>query len=296
MASKKKQNLFNIKNILFSFIISIIIFLAALYYKQYFPLYLIHSITILLIMIIASIPFIIKKYKQQQNLIKLLLSCLSVILIFSGVTIYKHNDKLASDGEYIGIDISKWNDQINFQLAKQEIDFVIIRCGYTSLTNGTNTKEDPLFRQNIEQCKQLNIPYGIYYYSLARDTSQAQKEANFVNDLLAGDIPDLGVFIDLEDEQYQNDLSSEQLTNIATAFLSTIDDQNRKGIYANRYWWTTKLTDPSLNNYIKWIAHYQDDRTIDDGFTILQYSETGSVKGIDGNVDLNIINNKYWQD
>ncbi|WRK53501.1 hypothetical protein SD457_26425 [Coprobacillaceae bacterium CR2/5/TPMF4] len=62
------------------------------------------------------------------------------------------------------------------QLAKQEIDFVIIRCGYTSLSDGTTIKEDPLFEQNINQCIQLSIPYGVYYYSLARDETQAKKK------------------------------------------------------------------------------------------------------------------------
>ena len=72
------------------------------------------------------------------------------------------------------------------QLARQEIDFVIIRCGYTSLTDGTKTKVDPLFEQNIKQCQNLNIPYGVYYYSLATEAAQAKKEAEYVNHLLDG--------------------------------------------------------------------------------------------------------------
>ena len=83
---------------------------------------------------------------------------------------------------------------MNLQLARQEIDFVIIRCGYTSLTDGTKTKVDPLFEQNIKQCQNLNIPYGVYYYSLATEAAQAKKEAEYVNHLLDGRVPELGVF------------------------------------------------------------------------------------------------------
>lgn len=122
----------------------------------------------------------------------------------------------------------------------------------------------------------LSIPYGVYYYSLARDTIQAKKEADFVTSLLNNKTPALGVFIDLEDEEFQGDLSSDTLTTVATTFLENIPNQNKKGIYANHNWWTTKLTDKKLNSYIKWKARYNNDPIIEDEYQILQYSETGS--------------------
>ena len=53
----------------------------------------------------------------------------------------------------------------------------------------------------------LNIPYGVYYYSLAIEAAQAKKEAEYVNHLLDGRVPELGVFIDLEDETFQGALN-----------------------------------------------------------------------------------------
>lgn len=291
---KKKKKSFNQINIILFLLISMLIFITSLYYKQYIPKYLIHSITILFIIIFVSLPFLLKKYQKKQNFIKMTSLLLSLCLIISGTMIFSHNDKIAKKGEYVGIDISKWNGDVNLQLASQEIDFVIIRCGYTSLTDGTKTKKDPLFEQNIQQCLDLNIPYGVYYYSLARDATQAKKEASFVNDLLDGRIPDLGVFIDLEDEKFQGDLSNEQLSIVATSFLEDIQHQNKKGIYANHHWWTTKLTDEKLDSYIKWKARYNDKMSLEEEYHILQYSETGSVNGIAGNVDLNKTINKYW--
>lgn len=67
--------------------------------------------------------------------------------------IFNHNDKLSKDGIYIGIDISKWNEQVDLQLAIQEIDYVIIRCGYTSSTDGTKTIEDPYFKKILDNVK-----------------------------------------------------------------------------------------------------------------------------------------------
>lgn len=294
MAKKKKLHIFSFYKIWLLFAISATIFSLSLYYKQYLAIYIIHSIVILLAMLVMILPFIFKKYKKKQKLFKLILILLSTTLIISGITIYNHNDRLASDGQYIGIDVSKWNGNINFQLAKQEIDFVIIRCGYTSLSDGTTIKEDPLFEQNINQCIQLSIPYGVYYYSLACDETQAKKEADFVTSKLNGRIPELGVFIDLENEEYQGNLSNQQLANVVVSFLNNIQNENKKGIYANHHWWSTKLIDPRLDNYIKWKARYNDEKVLEDNFKILQYSETGNVKGINTNVDLNIITDKYW--
>ncbi len=294
MKRKKKRNLFNKKNILYFILISNIIFICSLYYKQYLALYLIHSIVIFLIILFFCFPILFSKYKKKHNLIKIIYILISCCLLILGIVIFNHNDKLSKDGKYIGIDISKWNKEVNLQLASQEIDYVIIRCGYTSLSDGINTKEDPYFKQNVKQCEDLSIPYGIYYYSLARDATQAKKEADFVTALLDDKTPDLGVFIDLEDEEFQEDLSNDTLTTIATTFLENIPNQNKKGIYANHHWWTTKLTDKKLDNYIKWKAHYNNDPVLEDEYQILQYSETGSVKGIIGNVDLNIVTDKYW--
>lgn len=291
---KKKHKYFNQRNILYLLLLSCITFSCSLYYKRYLPDYLTHSIVILLIILFFCFPILISKYKKQHNFIKSISFVLSICLFIFGILIFNHNDKLSKDGIYIGIDISKWNEQVDLQLAIQEIDYVIIRCGYTSSTDGTRTIEDPYFKKNIKQCEELSIPYGIYYYSLARDVNQAKREAKFVTSLLKGKVPDLGVFIDIEDEEFQGDLSNDTLSSIAINFLDNIPNQNKKGIYANHHWWTTKLTDNKLNTYIKWKARYNDNPTIEEDYHILQYSETGKIKGIIGNVDLNMISNKYW--
>lgn len=294
MKKKTKNKIFSQKNIIFLFIAGTLLFSCSLYYKQYLPKYLTHSIVILLIMIFCLLPFLFKRFKKQRNLIKIIVSALSFSLIVTGILVFNHNDRLAKDGQYIGIDISKWNNNVNLQLARQEIDFVIIRCGYTSLTDGTKTKVDPLFEQNIKQCQNLNIPYGVYYYSLATEAAQAKKEAEYVNHLLDGRVPELGVFIDLEDETFQGALTNDQLTIVATTFLDNIQNQNKKGIYANHHWWTTKLTDKKLDSYIKRKARYNDTPVLEEEYHILQYSETGQIRGINGNVDLNMTINKYW--
>ena len=96
MTKKKKLPILSLHKIWFLFTISAIIFSLSLYYKQYLAIYIIHSIVILLIMLVAILPFIFKKYKKKQKLLKIITILLSIALITSGITIYNHNDRLAS--------------------------------------------------------------------------------------------------------------------------------------------------------------------------------------------------------
>ncbi len=132
----------------------------------------------------------------------------------------------------------------------------------------------------------LDRRYALALYEVA--------EKNGKVDEYLGDLREICELID-KDEEFQEDLSNDTLTTVATTFLENIPSQNKKGIYANHNWWTTKLTDKKLNDYIKWKARYNNDPIIEDEYQILQYSETGSIKGIIGNVDLNITTTKYWQ-
>ena len=58
-------------------------------------------------MIFCLLPFLFKRFKKQRNLIKIIVSALSFSLIVTGILVFNHNDRLAKDGQYIGIDISK---------------------------------------------------------------------------------------------------------------------------------------------------------------------------------------------
>lgn len=149
----KKKRYFNKKNILYLSLISSITFSCSLYYKRYLPDYLIHSIVIFLVILFFYFSFLLNKYKKQHNFIKSISIIISTCLFISSIMIFNHNDKLSKDGIYIGIDISKWNEQVDLQLAIQEIDYVIIRCGYTSSTDGTKTIEDPYFKKILDNVK-----------------------------------------------------------------------------------------------------------------------------------------------
>ena len=96
-----------------------------------------------------------------------------------------------------GIDVSTYQGKVNWEKAKQSIDFAILRCGFGS---DYATQDDNQFARSVDECKRLNIPYAVYLYSYA--TTEAMIESEVVHALrLIGDNKPFCVFIDMEDAQ-----------------------------------------------------------------------------------------------
>lgn len=245
-------------------------------------------------LLLTGITIIIYMFYKQKGKYFILLVTFSLFVFSSSIGCIYYSATY-QESYYHGIDISKWDG--NVSLKDTTLDFVILRCGYTSNVDGITIKPDSQFEQNIKQCKELGIPYGIYYYSCATDTTQASKEANYTLSVLKDDIPPLGIYYDTEDPTYQEPLSKEELTTIALSFLEVIEDAGIKaGVYANYYWWNNKLDHDRLDDYLKWVAIYDDEYVIEDMYAIHQYSDSGTIKGIKGEFDVNVTTDMYWLD
>ena len=191
-----------------------------------------------------------------------------------------------------GIDVSEHQGNIDWEKVKNEVDFVIIRCGY-----GVDdfTQDDKYFLENIDACKRLGIPYGVYIYSYAVNTDKAISEAQHVRRLLtqAGDYttPQYGIWFDMEGDSYKDpyNVSNETYRAIAHTFVSEMNKYgyDNIGIYANLNWWTTILNDTSLDQYPKWVAQYNSQCDYEKDYIMWQYSSKGAVNGISGYVDMN---------
>lgn len=193
-----------------------------------------------------------------------------------------------------GIDISKWNQEIDFSNLS-DVEYVIIRLGYTTRVDGETLKLDDYYKYNISQCLKYNIPFGVYFYSLADEVEDAIKEANFVLDNLNGIKPPLGIFYDIEDSTYQGSLTIEQLSDIVVKFTDIIKHSNNiAGVYANTYWWNNKLDYTRFEDCYLWIANYNTGFIPEEHFHIFQYTDEGKINGYDGNFDFNIIKYIYW--
>lgn len=189
-----------------------------------------------------------------------------------------------------GIDVSRYQGTINWELVKPNIDFVIIRCGYGQ---DIESQDDEQFIRNANECTRLSIPFGVYLYSYAKNKESAISEANHVLRLVKNYKLQYPVFYDVEDKS-QSDLSNEQLTEICTTFCNILENNNYYvGIYSNLYWFNTKLNSNQLDRYDKWLAQWSNSPTYTKSFGMWQYTSNGMVTGINGRVDLNIAYKDY---
>ena len=185
-----------------------------------------------------------------------------------------------------GIDVSAWQGQINWDKVKASgIQFAIIRCGYGS---DIASQDDKYFTRNIAECERVGMPYGIYLYSYADSVEKAKSEASHVLRLIKGHKPEYPIYYDLEDAKTTGKCSKALILEIAKAFVDTLEAQGYwVGIYANKYWNTTYLTDSWYDSKARWIAQYYTECTYAGEYGIWQYSSSGKVDGITGNVDMN---------
>ncbi len=208
----------------------------------------------------------------------------------------------------VGIDVSHHNGTINWKKAKADgISFAIIRCGYGS---NFTAQDDTQFLANVKGALANDIEIGIYLYSYATKTtgsdSSATSEAQHVIRLLkaAGLDPSkvtYPIFLDMEDKSQAalvDDASNKTtgrklLGSIATTFCNALEAEGYTvGIYANKNWWDTYLTDSAFSNetWVKWVARYPVSKLTSsgvDGVDMWQFSDCGNVSGVGGLVDVN---------
>ena len=185
------------------------------------------------------------------------------------------------------IDISNYQGNVDFAKVKNEVEGVIIRCGWGS---DYKKQDDPKFNEYVKGCIENNIPFGIYLYSYAKTISQAQSEAKHVM-RLCDPIKDkltYPVFYDLE----QNGTQSGAVDR-ARAWAKVLTDNGYKvGIYANSNWWNNYLK--GLDEFPKWVANYGTNdgkphtKPSNSNMIMWQYTSRGKVAGINGNVDCNL--------
>ncbi|HAZ37057.1 MAG TPA: glycosyl hydrolase family 25, partial [Clostridiaceae bacterium] len=156
-----------------------------------------------------------------------------------------------------GIDVSYCNGKVDWNVAKNNLNFAIIQLGYGS---NSTSQDDAQFERNASECERLHIPWGAYLYSYAMSTSSARSELSHALRLLKGKHPTYPIFIDLEDtDNYKSKHggipSTQTNTNIAKIFCEGIVKAGYKaGYYCNRDWYYNHLYPTELKNYAFWYA------------------------------------------
>ncbi len=192
----------------------------------------------------------------------------------------------------LGIDVSKWQKEIDWDKVKNEgVDFAIIRCGYRGSVTGSLV-EDPYFEQNIKGARAAGIKVGVYFFTQAVNEVEAVEEASMVISLVRDYELQYPVFIDTEGaggNGRADSLNVEERTAVCEAFCTTVKNAGLEaGVYASRNWYNNKLTANTLESYTIWLAEYRSVPLYQGYYQMWQYTSKGKINGINGNVDLNV--------
>lgn len=192
----------------------------------------------------------------------------------------------------LGIDVSKWNGEIDWEVVKAEgVDFAIIRCGYRGSSSGWLI-EDPYFYKNLEGAKKAGISVGVYFFTQATNLVEAVEEASMAVSLIGDTELEYPVFIDTEGaggNGRADNLDPGTRTAVINAFCQTIQNAGLDaGVYSGRNWYYNRLVADDLNDMKIWLAEYRDTPLYTGHYDMWQYTSSGSVAGIEGRVDLNV--------
>ena len=185
-----------------------------------------------------------------------------------------------------GIDVSYYQKNIDYQKVRQAgIEIVYIRA-----SEGTGYI-DPYFRQNYNNASANGLSTGFYHYLTARNTQEAIREAQHFISVISGTSPDCRLCMDIEDI---SGLSISTVNDIAFAFLQEVERLSGKEvvIYASASTARNILSPDLAEKYPIWVANYgvrePENNGKWDSWIGFQYSSTGSIPGINGNVDLDL--------
>jgi len=200
-----------------------------------------------------------------------------------------------------GVDVSHYNGTINWSKVKASgITFAMLRG-----VNGKmgNLQVDSTFNTNIKDAAANGVKVGVYRYGYAVTVAQAQQEAVKIVEAIkaSGCKVQYPVVYDVEDADTQGKLTKAELTSIIKAFKGIIENNGYKFmIYANKTWLENKIDMDTFANEDIWIARYRDNTwnlghgyTGKGNITMWQYTSSGTVPGISGEVDMNICYKQY---
>lgn len=197
-----------------------------------------------------------------------------------------------------GVDVSRFQGKINWEkVAAQGIDFAFIRVGFRGNTEGKIVLDD-CFTDNIEGALANGIDVGVYFYTQAINEQEALEEVQILLDMIEPYDIKFPVVIDVESAESDSartlNLTTDEYELVAKTFCETVKKAGYTPmIYGNVKSFTLLMDAADVDDYDIWIAYYGESQYYPYHFNIWQYTDSGKVDGIDGNVDLNICITDY---
>ena len=194
--------------------------------------------------------------------------------------------ELPAEYEIHGIDVSKYQQVINWDLVKQmNVEGVMIGFAFIKATEG-NVNQDRYFKRNWSKAQESGVARGAYHFFLATKSGRTQAE-NFIKtvNLEKGDLPPV---LDVEQTYGVNNVT---LKSRVKEWLDIVEEHYgvKPIIYTNVDFYKSHLQD-EFDGYPLWVAHYLQQRKprIYRDWHFWQHSEAGRVNGIASRVDFNV--------
>ncbi len=202
------------------------------------------------------------------------------------------NKRLSEGATVFGIDVSKWNKDIDWEKVKAAgVEFAIIRCGYRGSKTGALV-QDPYFEKNIKGATDAGIRVGLYFFTQAVTPVEAVEEASMVLMFAKQHKISYPLYIDTEGaggNGRADSLDKETRTAVCKAFCETIENAGyTAGVYASKSWLLNNLDMEQLSAYSTWLAQYSSQPTYEGDYDMWQYTSAGKIDGISTLVDYNV--------
>ena len=199
---------------------------------------------------------------------------------------------------YAGVDVSAFQGDIDWQKVKDSgITFAMLRLGYRGWGKKGTLVEDEYIQKNLEKTKAVGMPIGAYFFSQATSIEEVDEEIEFMLEILGDTSLDMPIVLDWEipwvpeGKRARTDgtVDARALTNMQLHFGRVME---KKGytpmIYFNWRQSREMLYLSELEEFPFWLAWYSDRMTYPWAVEMWQYTESGRVPGIQGNVDVNV--------
>jgi len=198
---------------------------------------------------------------------------------------------IPGNSEYqYGVDVSEYQNTIDFKKLKDaNISFMCMR------STKKNGSIDAMFERNLEGCMTYNIGYSVYKYAYATTHEQARIEADTVINLLKD--RKMPIWYDLEDKSLPP-FGKDAIEGVAMSFIGECKEAGFEvGIYCNKNWYDNYISQYLKDKFMFWVARYGKNtgkldekyKPVGNNIIAWQYTSKGSVPGISGNVDLDVL-------
>lgn len=213
------------------------------------------------------------------------------LFVLDGSKMYYRDDAYVTE---LGIDVSSHQGEIDWQqVAASGVQFALLRVGFRGYGAEGTLNEDKYFLQNYEGAKAAGLKVGAYFYSQAVNTAEAAEEAVFVLGLLGGRTLDYPLVCDWETAPSSSartkDVPASTVTDCILTFCQTVQAAGYTPmIYFNQHDAYERMELSRLTAYDSWYAQYADTPTMYYDYRIWQYSDSGSIPGVEGDVDMDL--------